>query len=184
VKRIFVVMSKLKMMQDWIALLLGLEVNGLGISLIFIIIEIPFKTAALPVADQVTNASVISKDWRIVWVWVMRISIGIGSRVATCLNAANHKQVTMIWEGRIALFKMRHNYCMSIVSTMVVRPRTFVTVTRATTFASLDIQMTDIVSCLAVVESSQMTQVARSVLAISLQVDLLLRPARVQPRTQ
>ncbi len=53
------------MMQDWIASLI-LEVYTLGG--IFTDFVIPFKRAALPAADQVTNASVISKDCRIVWV--------------------------------------------------------------------------------------------------------------------
>ena len=50
---------------------------------------------------------------------------------------------------------------------------------------TLGTQMTCIVSCLAAVEIKQMIQVAGSVLAISLQVNLLLRPARLlQPRIQ
>jgi hypothetical protein len=91
------------MMHDWIALLLGLDMLGLG--LLFIIVVMKFKRAALPVADQVINASVISKDCRIV-------SMGLiltWSQVVTCFNAANHKRMTMMMAGRIVLFKMRLN---------------------------------------------------------------------------
>ncbi|KAL7456861.1 hypothetical protein ACHAWC_008324 [Mediolabrus comicus] len=64
---------------------------------------------------------------------------------------------------------------MKRVSTKALRPsRAFVT--RATRSALLDIQMTYIVSCLAAAKNKQMIQVAMSVLAISLQVNLLLRP--------
>jgi hypothetical protein len=90
------------MMQDWIASLI-LEIGALD--LIFIIIVMNFKRAVLPVADQVINASVISKDCRIV-------SMGLiltWSQVVTCFNAANHKRMTMMMAGRIVLFKMRLN---------------------------------------------------------------------------
>ena len=88
-------------MQDWIALLLSLDMEALD--QVFILIVIPFKRAAFPVADQVINASVISKDCRIVWVLIFTT----GSRVVTCFNAAAHKQRMVA--GRIVLFKMRHN---------------------------------------------------------------------------
>ena len=89
-------------MQGWIALLLGLDIGPLGI--IFIIIVRPFKRVVLPVADQVTNASVISMDCRIVLV----MSITAKSQVVTCFNAANHKRMIMM-AGMIVLFKMRFN---------------------------------------------------------------------------
>ena len=56
---------------------------------------------------------------------------------------------------------------------MEIRP-ILATVTKVTRSAPLGIQMTYIVSCLAVVESSQMIKVERSVLVISLQVNHLL----------
>ena len=88
-------------MQDWIALLLVLKVGTLD--LIFIVILISFMRAVLPVANQLINASVISKDCRIV-------SMGLiftRSQVVTCFNAVNHKHWMRV--GRIVLFKMRHN---------------------------------------------------------------------------
>ena len=93
-------------MLDWIALLV-LEISTLGG--IFIVLVMNFKRAALLVADQVTNASVISKDCRNVWVWLLTSLLGIGSQVVTCFDAANHKRVTAMRAGMIVLFKMRHN---------------------------------------------------------------------------
>jgi uncharacterized protein (DUF1786 family) len=91
-----------------------------------------FKRAALPVADQVTNASVISKDCQIV-------SLGLiftaGSRVVICFNAANHKQAIMMREGRIVFFKMWHNRGMKGVSMMALVRPSFATVTKVATFA-------------------------------------------------
>ena len=52
------------MMQDWIASLgSGMETET-PLERIFIIDVMKFKRAALPVANQVTDASVISKDCR------------------------------------------------------------------------------------------------------------------------
>jgi hypothetical protein len=91
------------MLKGWSALLLGLEISPLGWLFFFFVMK--FKRAALPVANQVTNASVISKDCRIVWVLIFTT----GSQIVTCFNAANHKQVTMMMAGSIVLFKMRYD---------------------------------------------------------------------------
>ena len=100
------------MMLDWIASLV-LEVGTLdGFSIVLVI---PFKRAVLPVASQVTNASVIFKDCRIASMGFIICSTV--SRVVTCFNAANHKQITMMIAGRIVLFKMRQNRSMRGAST-------------------------------------------------------------------
>ena len=70
----------------------------------------------------------------------------------TCFNAANQKRVTTMMAGRIALFKMRNDWCMKRVSTMVVQ-LSLASVTKAANFALLDIQMTDTASCLAAVKN-------------------------------
>ena len=90
------------MMQDWIA---SLVVETHGLVWTFIELGIPFKRAALAVADQVTNASVISKDCRIVSEKVTSMS-----QIVTCFNAAKHKRMTvMMMAGKIVLLKTMHN---------------------------------------------------------------------------
>ena len=126
---------------------------------IFIIIVMQFKRAALPVANQVINASVISKDCRIVSMG----SIFSGSQTVTCFNAANHKWMTMMRAGRIVLFKMMRSRGISTVSTnggVAIPehthpiPPSLATVSEAIHSAPLDVQiMADIVSCLAVVKN-------------------------------